>query len=243
MPRSAPIITISDLYFAYNSSFSILIPKLTMYAGEIICITGPNGGGKTTYLECITGILQPQRGAITIEGEDINGALKAAKHHIGYVPDDENWFIKELCASEYLDVLMSVYWSAGVTAPMGERVTMLAQALRFTAFDIPIQQLSHGNKKKVQIIAALMHNPAVLVIDEIRNGLDPLAVLAVEDIIRAAAKAGACIIAASHDLWWAERLGSSVLIIDAGRPILSASVKDIKKKYGHVEDAFRALVS
>lgn len=236
-----PLLEISNLTFE-RGTFRLSIPALAVTGGEILCIAGPNGGGKTTYLECACGLLSPKEGRIYVNGKMLTPALAASKSHIGYIPDDENWFIKELCAREYFELLMSVYWTAGVTVDMRARCDSLAKLLRFTAFEQPIQQLSHGNKKKVQIIAALMHMPKVVIMDEVRNGLDPLAVIAVEHIIRNAAKDGACILAATHDLWWAERLGTTILLLDNGKPILNLPVEQVCKTYGHIEQAFLELV-
>jgi ABC-2 type transport system ATP-binding protein len=242
MKSQPAMLQITDLYFAYGAAFRLAIPAISVQPGEIVCIAGPNGGGKTTYLECLTGLLQPSRGQIAVDGTVIKPTIYHTKSLIGYVPDDENWFIKELCANEYFEVLMSVYWSAGVTINMKQRCADLAKALRFSSFNRPLQQLSHGNKKKVQIIAALMHNPKVLIVDEIRNGLDPLAVIAVEKLLKQHAESGACIVAATHDLWWAERLATTVLLLVDGKPILHMPVQRVTKQYGHVEKAFLELV-
>lgn len=243
MTQVAPALQISDLYFSYGSGFRLAIPQVKVNAGEIVCIAGPNGGGKTTYLECLTGLLQPNSGHISICGKIIKPTIYHTKALIGYIPDDEDWFIKELTATEYFAVLKSVYWAAGVAVDMDQRCMELAKALRFSAFSQPLQQLSHGNKKKVQVIAALMHAPKVLIVDELRNGLDPLAVIAAEGLIKQAAQAGTCVIAATHDLWWAERLASSVLLLVDGKPVLQASTPHIKRRYKHVENAFLELVT
>lgn len=243
MKPKPTVLKISDLYFAYGPLFSLSVPTIEVKAGEIICIAGPNGGGKTTYLECLAGILRPTKGHISIGGEPITHTIYRTKSLIGYIPDDEDWFIKELTANEYFEVLMSVYWAAGVTVAMRQRWLELATLLRFSAFDQPLEQLSHGNKKKVQIIAALMHNPKVLIVDELRNGLDPLAIIVAEKLIKQAAASGTCIIAATHDLWWAERFASSVLLLVDGRPVLHTSIPQVKTQYKHLENAFLELVS
>jgi len=241
--KSQPIVLqVSDLHFAYGPAFRLSIPTIAIKAGEIVCIAGPNGSGKTTYLECLTGLLQPDKGVITISGKPLTSAMYRSKAAIGYIPDDEHWLIKELSAAEYFEVLMSVYWAAGVTVNMRQRCADLANQLQFTAFRQPLQELSHGNKKKVQIIAALMHNPKVLIVDELRNGLDPLAVIAAERIIKQSAKNGTCVVASTHDLWWAERLATSILLLVNGKPVLHSSVQQVKQQYKHVENAFLELV-
>jgi len=233
---------VTDLYVRRSGDFALTIDRLSLSPGNILCITGPNGSGKTTLLECLSGLLTPQRGRITFGDHIINTNIKASKALLGIIPDDEDWLVKELCAKEYFDLLIGIYQSAGVTSSMSARVNRLASALSFSTFYQPIEQLSHGNKKKVQIIAGLLHKPKLIIVDELRNGLDPLAIIAAERLLRTEAKRGASIVAATHDLWWAERMADELILLVNGKPRLNDTVKKVITRYGNVENAFLKIV-
>lgn len=233
---------VADLFIARGKNFCLKISRLQVQPGEFLCVTGPNGSGKSTLMESLCGLLTPTKGSVQLGRTSLSRNVLATKAALGYVPDDEDWFIKELSAREYFTLLKTIYWSAGVTFDMHARQTTLAATLHFTAFDVPIQQLSHGNKKKVQIIAALMHKPNFIVVDEIRNGLDPLAIIATENLLRQEVERGACVVAATHDLWWAERMADKVLMLVDGEVVLYKPIKSILKKYRHLEKAFMERV-
>lgn len=232
------MLSVKNLDAFQGSAFHLRIDSLKAKAGSVTCIVGPNGAGKTTFLECLTGMLKPLRGEIIVKGIPITNQLQPLRLNIGYIPDDEDWFVKELTAREYFEVLLSVYKDAGVVAPMAAAIEQLAEQLSFTAFELPLQYLSHGNKKKVQCIAALMHNPSVVIVDEIRNGLDPLAIIAVEAILQSLVKKGVCIIAATHDLWWAERIATNVVLLKQGTVAVQDSLEHILEQHTHLEDLF-----
>ena len=240
---TSPLLQIEDLRIARSEKFCLTVKRVDVTTGRLLCITGPNGSGKSTLIECMCGLLVPTTGTVSFNGEPLIGNLRLLKATSGYIPDDEDWFIKELSAKEYFSLLKTVYQSAGKQGDMDQAISELALKLRFNNFDEPLQKLSHGNKKKVQIIAALMHDPELIIMDEVRNGLDPLAIQAVELIIKEAVKAGKSIVVATHDLWWAERLADDVLVLDRGGVVLQAPMKDVLQSHEHLETAFMKLVS
>jgi ABC-2 type transport system ATP-binding protein len=231
-------VSIKDLELSRSTSFRLHVPRLRIKQGEIVCVTGPNGGGKTSLIECIMGLSKPSRGLVTINGLPVSENLFATRSSLGFIPDDEAWLIAELCAKEYFALLRKVYTDAGVQNDMETEVRELAQKLHFTAWQQQLSSLSHGNKKKVQIIAGLMHRPTVIVVDELRNGLDPLAILAAEHMLKTASGRGTAIVAATHDLWWAERIATHVILLVNGSVRASASTTEIVAQYGSVEQLF-----
>ena len=232
------LLEVTGLSVKRSAQFRLRLKSLSLDSGQILCVAGPNGSGKTTLIECLTGMLTPDTGSISLAGIHTSNNLRATKSVLGYVPDDEAWFVKELCAKEYFALLAEVYTEAGVSGNLLVRVEELSKALYFTNFLQPLEQLSHGNKKKVQLIAGLMHKPKVLIVDELRNGLDPLAVIAAEQLLREEAKRGACIVATTHDLWWAERVADHILLLVDGRQATYSPTKQIVKKYGSLEKLF-----
>jgi ABC-2 type transport system ATP-binding protein len=126
---------------------------------------------------------------------------------------------------------------------MQYRLRQLSRMLHFSAFEQPLESLSHGNKKKVQIIAALLHEPKVIVLDELRNGLDPLAIIAAEELVRSEASRGACIVAATHDLWWAQRIATETLLLIDGKVAYHENTDRMLEQYGSLETLFIQLAT
>jgi len=236
------LVRIDNLGVQRSSAFWLRIESLKLSDGDILCITGANGSGKTTLIECLAGILQPDTGSIAIENRILSNDLRATKARIGFIPDDENWFIGELCATEYFELLRRIYKEAGANADTSSNVDRFASTLGFTSFRTPLRLLSHGNKKKVQLIAGLMHEPSVVIVDELRNGLDPLAILAAEELILQQATRGACIIAATHDLWWAERIAHNIMLLHNGIVLVHSDNPSLLKTYGSLESMFKQKV-
>lgn len=231
-------LTVNGLTVKRSDQFTLRLDSLECPAGQIVCITGPNGSGKTTLLECVAGLLSPDGGSVHIMGTLVGSNIAATRTSLGYIPDDEHWFIQELCAQEYFLLLEGMYKKAGVRTDMKQRVSVLASTIHFSAFTQRLASLSHGNKKKVQIIAGLMHQPALLVIDELRNGLDPLAIIAAEQLIRRETARGLGILAATHDLWWAERLASDIVMLVDGKISVRGKARSLVKKHGSLENLF-----
>jgi len=124
---------------------------------------------------------------------------------------------------------------------MRYRLLAFAEALRFTAFEQVLSSLSHGNKKKVQLIAGLLHQPGIIILDELRNGLDPLAILAAERLIKDEAARGACVVAATHDLWWAERISHETMLLVDGSVAIHDRTDNLLATYGSLEHLFIKL--
>jgi ABC-2 type transport system ATP-binding protein len=231
------VLEINNLTVDRNLTFSLTLPSLRVRSGTILGVAGPNGSGKTTLLEAIAGIVSVDNGEVCLMGQPLTKNLRQARAHLGYIPDDADWFVAELTAREYFGLLATVYGDAGRLVEF-DRIHQLAAQLRFSAFDQQLDTLSHGNKKKVQIIAGLMHQPDLIVIDELRNGLDPLAILAAEQLIRTEADRGAAIVAASHDLWWAQRMTDEILLLSDGQRLVQAPTAKLIERYGSLEKLF-----
>jgi ABC-2 type transport system ATP-binding protein len=230
---------VHDLEIRRNQEFDVHIQRLKVRPGTIICFAGANGSGKTTLLESLVGLLTPRSGSIAICGHNVGKYVRTIKQYVGFIPDDEQWLIEALCAEEYFKLLKKVYIDVGMQASeLDARISSLSKLLNFTEVKQKMINLSHGNKKKVQIIAGLMHRPKVIVIDELRNGLDPIAIIAAEKIITQAANEGAAVIAATHDLWWAERLATEVAILANGRIRIHDNTQVLLEKYGSIEQLF-----
>lgn len=233
--------TVNELKFKRSSTFQISIPYLNFTPGSVTCIVGANGSGKTTLMESLVGLLLPDHGSVMVSGNQAHLEIADVKRAIGYIPDDDSWIIAELTAREYFELLASVQASVPNKKLMLQRADGLAEELLFTSFDQQLGSLSHGNKKKVQIIAGLMHDPHFVIVDELRNGLDPIAIIRAEQILRRKQLCGTAIIAATHDLWWAERFADEIVMIKRGHIVLNDYTARIVERSGSLEASFMEL--
>jgi ABC-2 type transport system ATP-binding protein len=234
-----PALTVDKL-FVNRKTFKLEIEKLEILPGEITCIVGANGSGKTTLLETIAGLIKPTSGVIKIKNKVVDYSNSSSKKVIGYIPDDDGWIIPELTPSEYFTHLKKIY---KLNRSVEKLTSSLCKKLLFTDTRRITGGLSHGNKKKVQIISGIMHEPSILIVDEMRNGLDPLAIMASEKLLLDQRDSGVTIIAATHDLWWAERISNNIVMLSAGKIILQDTVKNIVKTHGSLENCFLELVN
>lgn len=239
--RHRIMLTIDGLRVRRSSKFELTIPFLNVMPGTVTCIVGANGSGKTTLVESIVGLLPPKEGVVSISGYNAHLDIAEVKRAIGYIPDDDTWIIPELTAREYFELLVSVQSNNSNKKMMLKRSRELADELMFNSFDQQLGQLSHGNKKKVQIVAGLLHDPHFIIVDELRNGLDPIAIIQAEKLLKRKQIGGSAIIAATHDLWWAERFADDIVMIKRGHIILREETKYIIEKSGSLEARFMEL--
>lgn len=235
-------LTIDDLKVRRGNHFQLSVPYLHFLPGGATCIVGANGSGKTTLVEAIVGLIRPTQGRVIVSGYDTNKDIIQVKRSIGYIPDDEEWIIPELTAKEYFSLLISVQKPTNLRI-LNNRVEQLAEELLFSSFNQQLGDLSHGNIKKVQIIAGLLHDPWFLVVDELSNGLDPIAIERAERILRRKMYGGTSIIAATHDLYWAERFAKEVIMIAKGLVVLNDYTENIISKSGSLANRFMEVYS
>lgn len=228
-----------------RNAFTLAINEMRLRPGEITCIVGANGSGKTTLLLSILGLL-PHEGTCYVHGTPYDGVDPYVKSTIGFIPDDPTLLFDELTAREQWSVTATVI--AGLQgnltqAKLMERAEMLAASI---GFDPPAQlarEYSHGMRKKTQIVQALLGKPAVIVVDELRNGLDPIAIKQTEQLMKAERERGAAICAATHDLWWAERFADHIIVLDKGSIGAEGSLRQLLQKgETNLESAFLRII-
>ena len=200
--------------------------SLEIKSGEIFGFLGPNGAGKTTTIKMITGILEPDAGSIEINGHDIVKDPLLAKKSFGFVPDDPNVFPR-LKAIEYLRFLGDIYQVE--PAVRTARVEKLSARLGLTdALGDRIQSFSHGMRQKLMIIGALLHEPAVWILDEPMTGLDPKAAFVLKEMMREHAAAGRTVFFSTHVLDVAEKICDRVAIIDHGQILAQGTLAELR---------------
>lgn len=238
----APYLQLSGLNKLYGEKHAVRDLSLEVPPGEIFGLLGPNGAGKTTTFKMIVGLLQPTSGGVTIGGVSMNSQPLEAKRQLGFVPDTPLLYDK-LTASEFLSFVADLYF---VEPARAERRT--AELLRL--FDLGdnaddlLDSFSHGMKQKIALAGALMHDPALLVLDEPTVGLDPKSARLIKDMLRQLAQRGVCIVMSTHILEIAERMCDRIGIIDQGRLIAVGTMQELQRggeQDRSLEDIFLTL--
>ena len=181
-------------------------------SGQVVGFLGPNGAGKTTTMRAVFGLTDLDAGSVRWNGMPV-GATQ--RRRFGYMPEERGLYPNMLVAEEveYLGRLHGMDRSSAATATK-QWLERLDVADRATS---KVEALSHGNQQRVQLAAALVHDPEMLVLDEPLAGLDPTGIDAIGEVLVEQAHAGRCVLFSSHQLDLVENLCGSVVIIDHGR--------------------------
>ncbi|MBO7582265.1 MAG: ABC transporter ATP-binding protein [Treponema sp.] len=200
--------------------------------GQIVGLLGPNGAGKTTTMRMITGFLAPSDGQIFIDGEDITKAPVESKKKIGYMPESAQLY-GEMIVEDYLKYIAQMH---GENAE--EKVPALCKECGLKeVMSKNISELSRGNRQRVSLAHALMHDPEILILDEPTSGLDPNQVEDVRAIIREIGKTRTVIIS-THILSEVETLCSRAIIISGGKVVADSSIENLKNSIGSSTTVF-----
>jgi ABC-2 type transport system ATP-binding protein len=191
--------------------------------GEILGLVGENGAGKTTTLRCISGVFAPSSGEIEVGGHNMAIAPIPAKQSLAFVPDEPQLF-DYLTVEEHLGFTARLYGLGDVRPEIDRLLTEMELAPRRASL---AQELSRGMKQKLTLACALLHRPALLLLDEPLTGLDPAGIRRVKDILSAQARAGTCVVLSSHLLSLVEELSSRLLLLHQGRALACGTIEEI----------------
>ncbi len=191
-------------------------------AGQVVGFLGPNGAGKTTTMRAIFGLTDLDAGTVRWHGGPVG---QAERRRFGYMPEERGLYPGMLVREQltYLGRLHGLSARAAAVAAQAwlDRLGVADRA------GSKVESLSHGNQQRVQLAAALMHDPDLLVLDEPLAGLDPAGIDAIGGVLAGQAKQGRCVLFSSHQLDLVEDLCESVTIIDHGRVVVSGKVDDL----------------
>ena len=219
--------------------------SLSVRPGVLYAFLGPNGAGKSTTLRMLTGLLKPTSGEVLILGQSIETAPMAVKSMIGLVQDDLPLFDR-LTGEETLLFTGRIHGLK--TAEARRRSHELLEYFDLAdAKARSVMEYSLGMKKKLALAAALIHKPKVLFLDEALNGVDPVSVKTVSDLLRSLVAAGLTIFFTTHVLDTAERLCDEIGVIHEGKLVASGTIEEIKslRQMGadaRLEDVFLQVV-
>ncbi len=210
--------------------------NLKVSGGQIFGFLGPNGAGKSTCIKSAIGIQPVTSGHIFVCGYDTTTESVKSKREIGYVPDHYALYEK-LTGREYINYIADLY---GVSKEdRDERITRYVNLFELNqAFDNRMQTYSHGMKQKMTIIAALVHNPKVWILDEPLTGLDPQSIFQVKQCMIQHAKEGNIVFFSSHIIDVVEKLCTHIAIIRKGQIVYESSMADIEKNHPEGLESF-----
>jgi|SRR5579871_3061431 len=218
---------------------------LRVRKGEFFGFLGPNGAGKSTTIRMLCGLLRPDYGQIQVAGYDLAAQPLEVKAHIGVLPEETNLY-ERLTGAEFLQFAGRMYGlpAADARARAADLLVLMELA---DAQDKLIVDYSMGMKKKIALAAALIHSPRVLFLDEPFNGIDPISVRAIRNVMRHLADRGTTIFISSHVMEVIERLCSRVAIIHHGRIVGEGTIPELRAMAqaggdSSLEDIFLKLV-
>ncbi len=220
------MLNIEHLTKTYGEKKAVDDLNLHIRPGEIYGFIGHNGAGKTTTLKSVAGILQFDAGEIYIGGDSVREKPLECKRKIAYIPDNPDMY-EYMTGIKYLNFIADIF---GVDAALRrERIRRYADAFELTG-DLaqPIAAYSHGMKQKLAIIAAWLHEPQLILMDEPFVGLDPKAAHLLKGMMREICDRGGAIFFSTHVLEVAEKLCDKVAIIKGGKLIRSGTMEEVK---------------
>ncbi|HBB44947.1 MAG TPA: 3-dehydroquinate dehydratase [Clostridiales bacterium] len=237
------MLTIKNLSKRYGKSTVKSVDNLSLELkpGEVFGFLGPNGAGKSTTIKCIVGILPFEQGEIDICGVNLLKDPLKAKQMIGYVPDNHAVF-ERLTGREYVNHIANLY---NVPTEQMEKISdYYVKLFRLeNAFDNPIKSYSHGMKQKISVIAALVHNPKLWILDEPLTGLDPQSAYQLKSAMRKHADEGNTVFFSSHILDVVENLCDRVCIIKKGQLQGIYDIHELKEKNQSLEELFMKTIA
>jgi ABC-2 type transport system ATP-binding protein len=222
------MLKITDLKKDFGPVHAVDGVSFSVKAGEVFGLLGPNGAGKSTTIKLILGLIEPDAGNISVFGLDPQIDEIAVKSRIGYISEDPLIY-KSLTPRELFNFIASIRHLSGE-----KHSKLLAEYLQslnaLEYYDRLIATLSHGNKQKLQVIAAILHSPDLLIMDEPLNGLDAKSVRVVKEIIKIHKERGGAVIFCTHILEVAQDLCDRIAIINKGKIVGIGTLGELRTR-------------
>ena len=226
--------------YSTSKQYAVKDANLEVHGGEIFGFLGPNGAGKSTIIKSIVGIQPITEGAIEVCGYDCEKQPVQAKRIIGYVPDHYALYEK-LTGREYINYIADIYDVS--EAARNERIEKYVKMFELQgSIDNPIKTYSHGMKQKITIMAALVHDPKLWILDEPLTGLDPNSIYQVKECMKEHAARGNIVFFSSHIIDVVERICDRITIIKKGQILVTRDVADIEKECP-LEDYYLKMIN
>jgi ABC-2 type transport system ATP-binding protein len=225
-PNLKPTVAVSNLKKRFGLVEAVRDVSFEVFPGEIFGLLGPNGAGKTTSIRMMMDIFKPDAGVVSLWGGPLT---EEKKHRIGYMPEERGLYKDEKLESTliFLATLKGLKAADARTRlhPWLERLDLAEHRNK------KIQDLSKGMQQKAQLIATLIHEPDLIVVDEPFSGLDPVNTRLVKEILEDQRQAGKTIIMSNHQMHQVEELCTRIVLINRGRSVLYGKVSEIKRNF------------
>lgn len=223
----------------YGDTLAVRRLDLTVESGELFALLGHNGAGKTTTIKMLVGLLRPGAGRVLVEGFDVVDEVREAAQQIGYVPD-EPYLYDKLSGREFLHFVAEMRGIVGDDAKaVIEREIDRFGLGRFA--DELAESYSHGMKQRTVFAAAMLHEPAVLVVDEPLVGLDPHSIRLVKDLLRERADNGTSVFMSTHTLAAAEEVADRIGVMQQGELIFLGTVEELRSLHDAKDESLESL--
>lgn len=220
------MIKIKDVCKNYGDKKALDKVSFEVKKGEIFAFIGHNGAGKTTLIKSICGIIDFDSGEILINGKSIRENPVECKKEMAYIPDDPELY-EEMKAISFINFVCDMYGT-----PLDRRERNIERYAKMFGMESElnnvIKSFSHGMKQKIALIAALSHDPKILIMDEPFVGLDPKAIFDMKEVMRGIVKDGGTIFFSTHILDMAEKLCDRVAIVKKGKIVKVGSMKEVR---------------
>jgi ABC-2 type transport system ATP-binding protein len=210
----------------YPGTIAVKDVSFAARRGEVTGYLGPNGSGKSTTLKMITGLIEPTDGEILFDGERIQRDPMAYRRRLGYVPEEPHLY-PHLTGGEYLEMVGQLRGLP--TRTLAEKIDTFLRLLSLHEDRyVPISSYSKGMRQKVLLVAALLHNPDLVLLDEPFSGLDVNSALVLRALIAELAGRGKTVLFSSHEMETVERVSARVIILHKGRVVADDSIERLR---------------
>jgi ABC-2 type transport system ATP-binding protein len=234
------VIEITNLSKKFGGFFAVKDLSLRIPPGEIFGFLGPNGAGKTTTIRMMVGLTRPTSGRVLLDGKDISQDPEGAKAILGYIPD-RPYLYEKLTGEEFLEFIAGLH-RLDMKDGWKERSHRFLDFFNLASWGRElIESYSHGMRQRLMIIAALLHRPKVLIVDEPIVGLDPRGTRLVKSLFHSLAKEGITIFLSTHLLGIAEELCQRIGIIQEGQMIALGTLEELRGQARSTDERLEPL--
>jgi ABC-2 type transport system ATP-binding protein len=223
----APTVELERVTKSYDGLRAVDALSLAIPQGQIFGLLGPNGAGKTTTIRMMIGIIVPDSGAVRIFGSPLS---RASLRRVGYLPEERGLY-RRMTVLENLQFLAELNGIGAAEARRRSRSWTERLGLA-EWLERRVEELSKGMQQKIQFIAALLHSPEFIIMDEPFAGLDPINASALKDVLVELRKEGRSILFSTHRMDQVEKLCDAICLVDHGRAVLEGGLREIKAGYG-----------
>jgi ABC-2 type transport system ATP-binding protein len=227
MTDAPSVLAVTNVSKTFGSTRAVDDVSFAVRRGRICGLLGRNGAGKTTTLRMINSVFLPDCGSITLFG---SSEQRDSRDKIGYLPEERGLYRKMTVLEQLLFFAEIKRRRAGEARSGAQQ--WLERLELWPLRDAKLEELSKGNQQKVQLIAALLHEPELLVLDEPMSGLDPVNIVLVRQILKELAAAGRAILLSTHQMAEAEKLVDEIVLIHAGRVVLAGELETVRSSFG-----------